>query len=373
MPRQKRPFYIIGHNPNTIEEAVEFLDSGANALEPDIVYAEGRFYVSHHPQLSYSDVPTVQDYLQSLKALLLARQYDLALLIWDFKTTDFDPNQFMAVVKENFSGGPCDGVAMLMTHSADYDFVNRYKGGYQNVGVGVDESDVPPSALEAIFKNAGQGNFSYADGITTFLTKTGVFKNVTAALQCRTRHETNSFKFIYTWVLTNEALMCKYLDIYIDGIMVEVGSVKDLKALVTAIPYSEAYQLAQNGYNPFFSASLPAYILTITTKNKLLAGTDAQILFTLTGKSGSLKSLPYNGNEAGVLERGSTNYVTLEGMDLGEIQSLYVEVLTTGIGSGWLPENISVSFQGRNKKIDFVFNDQDWITKKGGAVTKFPV
>src|SRR6185437_2634689 len=33
----KRPFYIIGHNPNTIEEARGDLDAGANALEPDIM------------------------------------------------------------------------------------------------------------------------------------------------------------------------------------------------------------------------------------------------------------------------------------------------------------------------------------------------
>src|SRR5437899_2774169 len=33
---QPRPFYVIGHNPNTIEEVMDALKRGANALEPDV-------------------------------------------------------------------------------------------------------------------------------------------------------------------------------------------------------------------------------------------------------------------------------------------------------------------------------------------------
>src|SRR6187200_3468003 len=101
MQKRKRKFFIIGHNPNTLAEAKEFLDKGANALEPDIVYAEGRFYVSHLPQLSYENVLTVEEYLHELKKLLLSESYNLALLIWDIKETDFDPNLFIGIVKEN--------------------------------------------------------------------------------------------------------------------------------------------------------------------------------------------------------------------------------------------------------------------------------
>ena len=81
----------MGHNPNTIEEADAFLRHGANALEPDIVYADGQFYVSHEPQLSYKDVPVLQEYLGQLKKLLLGEQYNLALIVWDIETVNFDP------------------------------------------------------------------------------------------------------------------------------------------------------------------------------------------------------------------------------------------------------------------------------------------
>jgi len=39
-----RPFYIVGHNPNKIIDAVTALSYGANALEPDITYASDGQY-----------------------------------------------------------------------------------------------------------------------------------------------------------------------------------------------------------------------------------------------------------------------------------------------------------------------------------------
>lgn len=35
---EPRKFYIIGHNPNSVHEAVKCLKAGANALEPDVHY-----------------------------------------------------------------------------------------------------------------------------------------------------------------------------------------------------------------------------------------------------------------------------------------------------------------------------------------------
>ena len=145
MQRRRRPFYIIGHNPNTIEEVQEFLELGANGLEPDIVCSEGQFYVSHFQLPTYEGIPKLEDYLHDLKQLLITKQYNLALIIFDMKETGFDPNDLIAVIKNNFSGGPCDGVAIVMSHGDDTNFVTKYKGTYPNVGVGVDESNTPPS------------------------------------------------------------------------------------------------------------------------------------------------------------------------------------------------------------------------------------
>ena len=375
MHRQKRPFYIIGHDPNTLEEVKEYLDKGANALEPDIVFAEGRYYVCHNPRPSYENTLTAEAYLKQLKALLFQQGNSLALIIFDMKSNDFDPNHFMSVVKENFCGEGCDGVALLMTHSDDTGFINRYKSDYPNVGVGVDESDTPPYELEEIFKKGGQENFSYADGITTFLTKPGVYKNITEALQCRDLNEPESFRLIYTWVLSKEASMRKYLDIYIDGILVDPPAVERLKKLVTQEPYHQVYELARNGYNPFKAPPLPRYTLKVTTADRFGAGTDARILFTLLGDSGlSLPSLPYDASRDGALEKGSTDFVTIEGMEVGEISGLKVEMLTTGLNADWMPQTISVESRLLAAPVDFRIQGEaeHWITKKGGAVTLFP-
>jgi hypothetical protein len=375
--RRKRPFYIIGHNPNTIEEAEEYLRYGVNALEPDIIYHSQQFYVSHAHPVSYEQTPTLERYLQQLKELLASRRYNLALLIFDFKDNNFDINHFFSIVKENFCGNTCDGVAILATHADDHAFVSRYRGTYPNIGIGVDESNTPPSELEQFFKKAGQKNFTYADGITTFLSKPGVYKNIREAQWCRDKNEPDSFKLIYTWALHLDGSMHKYLDTCIDGIFVDPPSVKDLKELINHPPYNEVYDLAPNGYNPFTATPIPKYMLAVTTRDQLFSGTDARILFTLKNASGeTLKSLPFNADLPHALERDTTTYLSIEGMDLGTIHSLTIEALTDDFNAAWLPEQITVESRWLDKKLTFIFNGdhlpEEWLTRKGGPIIRFP-
>jgi hypothetical protein len=55
-----RPFYIVGHNPNTIADVHAALDAGANAIEPDV-----NVYDDHEDQLCISHEEVAQD--QELK------------------------------------------------------------------------------------------------------------------------------------------------------------------------------------------------------------------------------------------------------------------------------------------------------------------
>lgn len=369
--KAKRQFYIIGHNPNTIEEAEVYLKNGVNALEPDIVFAEGKFYISHSHHHSYEDIITLQDYLLLLKELVTKGGYNLAFMIWDIKDTHFDLNEFIGIVKENFSGGFCDGVCMLMTHADDHKFISSYQGKFENVGVGIDESDVPPAELEQVFKTAGLKNYSYADGITTFLKKPGVYKNTREAIQCRFEHEPESFGVIYTWVLSLESSMCDYLDSYVDGIMVDPGEVQQLKELINTYPYENFYELAQNGYNPFKQVPIIKYRLAIKTADDFLAGTNASFLFTLSGADGTtLQSLPFKTAKSGAFEKGSTTYVFLEGINLGPVTSISIEALTDGIASGWLPESIMIENNLDDEVVRFTFGKDEWINEKAGKIVK---
>ncbi|NOT73586.1 MAG: hypothetical protein HOP08_01570 [Cyclobacteriaceae bacterium] len=370
MERQRRQFYIIGHNPNTGEQAKDFLEKGANALAPDIVYDQGKFYVTHSTQSSYKDIPTVEVYLQALRELLATQQYNLALLIWDIKVTNFDINLLINTVKTTFSGH--ENIAMVFTHANDCGFVCRYNGSYDNVGIGVDESNITPDELAKIFISNRQNNFIYGDGIITLLNKPQIFKNAREALHQRDANKEGGFKIVYPWVLARPVAMQKYLNSYVDGIIVDLEAVDHLKSIIYQSPYTHAFQLAQSGHNPFLVSTIPIYLLNIKTKDEPFAGTDAWLSFTLKGTSGKLlHRLPFHANAKDIFERGSTTYLTLEGLDIGEIESLTVEALSDGLGSGWLPENISVECKTSGRIYDFDFKDDDeWITKKGGPVMK---
>ncbi|GAA4396784.1 hypothetical protein GCM10023187_05310 [Nibrella viscosa] len=377
MQRRKRPFYIITHRSNTIKDTQDALRLGANAIELDICHHEGHYYVSHSAPLTYEGTPTVAEYLDGLSELLRTHRYNLALAIFDLKHNDFDIDDLVSVIRQHLTGDIGEGVTILLTHADDENFIKSYSGQYPNVGVGVDESNLTPAELEQIFLQAGQQNFSYADGITTFLDKPDVFANVTAAQDCAFRNEPNSFALIYTWVLMLEDSMRKYLDAYVDGIFVDPPYIEKLRNLVTAAPYDAVYELAQNGHNPYTATRLPKYKLRIKTSDTLLAGSDAFYVFTLTGTAGTLCSLPFNSNLGGRLNRDTETCIRLEGLDIGEIRSLTIEPLTSDFSSDWLPEAIVVESKWLDQPVTFVYNtdgsSEQWITKEDGAVTRLPL
>jgi glycerophosphoryl diester phosphodiesterase len=84
-----RPFYVIGHNPNSLENADAVLRSGANALEPDIqVNHQGKLVVAHDPWPAHSSPLRVETYLEALVDWSQKRHPQLALVVFDSKLAD---------------------------------------------------------------------------------------------------------------------------------------------------------------------------------------------------------------------------------------------------------------------------------------------
>src|SRR5207247_3394652 len=131
-----------------------------------------------------------------------------------------------------------------------------------------------------------------------------------------------------------------YLDLNIDGIIVNVSTVPTLISILKEPHYLPMYQLANNGYNPWGAPPIPQYWATVYTADKMWAGTDALVNLTLTGTNGS-QLCSVHGDWAGVLEQGDANDVTWQGQNLGTITSLKAELGNTG-GSApdWLPAMI---------------------------------
>lgn len=376
---QKQKFYIMGHNPNTLREAAEFLAAGANALEPDVCFdarEPDRYFVSHGTIGSNAFIPenSLATYLNGLKGLLTdpSNDFDLALIAFDIKTPSFDINEFVRVVFENFSGHPlCDGVAILITVGSlsNVEFLNAYDRTKENVAVGVDEEKIARD-VEAGFRAGGQQRFTYANGSVIPTVKFGLFKSIMAAKAVQAASGGESFKLVYAWVLNSDSYLRSYLDLHIDGVIADVHTVPHLLEILGEEHFASMYELAQNGHNPFNAPPPPTYLLTIGTSDTHLAGTDVPVKFTLEGSEGVLETT-LDCDFRDVLERGGTDFLTLEGKDIGEIAALTLAQQDAGLNSGWLPESITVESKQLPAPLSFRFAADEWLTY-GHPLNKTP-
>ncbi len=377
---QKQKFYILGHNPNTLREAEEFLRAGANALEPDICFdaaRPGRFFVSHGTIGSNEFIPenSLVTYLAGLRRLITdpGNDLNLALIAFDIKTPSFDINEFVGVVKENFSRFPvCEGVALLITVGdlSDIGFLNAYDQTGENVAVGVD-GEGKPAEVEAAFRAGAQKGFAYANGSIVPGVKFGLFKSIMAAKAAQAAaDEGDGFKLVYAWVINPEASVRGYLDIRVDGLIVDLHAVEGVLRVLKEERFAPVYELAPNGHNPFAAPPPPAYLLTIKTRDQHFAGTDVPVKFTLEGSAGRVETV-LDCDFRDVLERGETDFLTLEGEDVGEVKSLTVAEQEKGLNSGWLPESIRVESRLLQSPLNFNFGPDEWLLF-GQPITKTP-
>lgn len=374
---QKRKFYIIAHNPNTLRAAEDFLQAGANALEPDICFDAARperFYVSHGTPGSnpFTQEHSLVNYLRGLVAMLAdeSKDYNLALIAFDIKSPDFDINEFVRTVFENFSGHPaCVGVAVLVTVSslAHAAALCAYDQTSARVAVGIDEENSPRD-VESAFRRGAQTRFTYANGSILTGVKFGLFKSIMTAKALQARGD--SFRLVYTWVLKRESPIRSYLDLHIDGIIVDVETVAHLLEILGEEHFAASYEPARNGDNPFDAPPAPSYLLTIRTRDAQFAGTDARVKFTLSGAACALEST-LDADYRDVLERGGTDFLTLEGADAGDIRSLTVAAQSAGLNADWLPESITVESSLLPAPLIFNYGPDEWL-KLGQPITKTP-
>jgi hypothetical protein len=360
----------MGHNPNTLQEAADFLRAGANALEPDICFdgeKPDQFFVSHGGFGSNEFIPSnsLVTYLTGLRKLLTdpVNIFNLALIAFDIKTPSFDINQFIKIVFDNFSDFPiCDGVALLITVGSlkDINFFNAYDQTKVNVAIGIDE-EKRPQEVEAGFRAQDQKTFTYANGNLIPTIKFGLFKSIMTAKSLQAAGNGSSFRLIYAWVLNHESSIRSYLDLHIDGLIVDVETVPHLLQILNEEHFAGMYELAHNGFNPYSEPLPPRYLLTIKTRDTHHAGTDAPVKFTLEGSTGILEAT-LDCDFTDVMERDETDFLVLEGKNIGNILSLTVEELESGLKSDWLPEFIKVESNLMPTSLTFHYHQDEWLS-----------
>ena len=378
----RRPFYVIAHNPNTVDEAAAFLAAGANALEPDVCWVPERpetWYVAHdHTPLSnpFDAAHSLRTYLAGLRALAAPGTAGerLALIAFDYKDAERggDINELLRVVFDEFAGRPEGaGVAILVTVSARSHaaFLGAFAQDRPATGVGIDEDDAPALAMQAL-RDAGQRRVAYANGVMKYSPKQ-VYSSLAAAKALQAQAADALPKLVYTWVLERDETLRTHLELGLDGAIVDVGTVPRLLAILGEERYRAMYVPAERGHDPWTAPAPPQYALRLRTADVEYAGTDARMRFTLGGAAGAIERVLDFGRSH-MAERGSTCGFALDGLDLGRIESLTIESLGGGIGPDWLPAEVEVDGRMLAAPLRFVFGADDWI-QPGQRLTKPPV
>jgi hypothetical protein len=149
-----------------------------------------------------------------------------------------------------------------------------------------------------------------------------------------------------------------------------VEAVPTLLRILSEPHFARMYELAANGHNPFDTPPPPRYLLTIKTRDAHLAGTDVPVRFTLEGTAGTLETT-LDCDFRDILERDNTDFLTLEGIDLGEVLRLTIAQQSSGLNAGWSPEFIRLEGGSLPAPLTFSFGEDEWLTF-GNSLTKMP-
>lgn len=253
-----RPFYVIGHNPNSVRRAIRCLEEGANALEPDVCYELGTFYV-------HEKIPLVPGWLARLfrRSLTLAAYLrglgehlkqnrigsQLALIAFDLKPPyTYDLSALESVIHDGFS---CDfpHVAILTTASdrTAAAWLGRFVRRIGRRAVGVDEHWSAAEANEGLM--SGALDYTYANGTSVPLCPTTRYlTDVRDAVALRAAGSARGFSLIYAWTVNAESSMAAFLDSDVDGLITD--EIPRLRSLLEE-RYATTYVLATADDDPF--------------------------------------------------------------------------------------------------------------------------
>ncbi len=341
-----RPFYLLAHNPNSIAAVRTALDAGANAIEPDVnVYAarpdelcigEANFLGGG----SGPSAPSLTDYLAALDQIARDRP-ELALVVFDCKpkaaTADLGARLLQAIrtlLTFDTDLNVIISVASL-SHTAIFDAIKNDVRPREALMI---DQENDPVRVATFFTSAGVERQCYGNGISFLNSLLG--PNVRPSLEraCELRAAGGAPRFAYAWTVDDANLMREYIRIGVDGII--TNDVARLRAVAAEPELRSTVRLATRTDDPC-AGPRAAYGLIVHTGDKWMAGTDANVTFTLTGATGS-SSVTVNTRWRGRMDRNGWNYVTLESGDLGPLQSIAVQRDNQGIAPGWYLDRVAV-------------------------------
>jgi hypothetical protein len=369
-----RPFYVMGHNPDTLDQVKFALVSGANAIGPDVtVYQHGgELCIGHYGPLGEHTAPDdaigLKPFLQGLHNLAQAFP-NLCLVVFDCKTTTYWPQHgvtLLTAIRDLLtfdlpflniiiSVGTRDGVALFR------DIVGLLR---PREGLMMDE-DNDPEAVYKYFAEAGVDGACYGNGSS--LSEVPVFRpNVRHSIETAVGMHAGRglFKFVYEWTNDSEDHINEYLAIGVNGIMSDlVFSVSVLLTIVTLPFWASVLRIATPTDNPMVPPNAN-YELIVHTGDIGGGGTDSMIQFELYGQTGPPSVVRVDANLQGRMERNRVDHVVMPSGDLGPLRQITVIKSGGGLTQRWYLESILInSWRWQVRDVKVVFGQ--WIDNSG--------
>jgi glycerophosphoryl diester phosphodiesterase len=355
-PTEPRPFYVIRHNPNTIELVEEALIAGANGIEPDVnVFSDHPHQLCISHLRGDSDAPSLETYLTQLREIVL-RDQRLCLVVFDCKSAASTPAfglQLLQAIRSCLTHETTLNIIISvseMEHARIFDQIGNKLGPRE--GLMIDEHK-DPVEIAAYFSERGISNQCYGNGISIppiALTGPNVMPSMERA--CALRAATGAPTFICPWTINQKKLGEEMIRTGVDGMICD-----DTDALLEIIhrpEYKQFIRLAIRNDNPFLPSNA-AYSLTVYTADRPMAGTDAQVTFTLEGSNGSAQTT-HDTSYRARMERNHVNYLILQAPDLGDLISISIQRDDSGNAADWWLDNIEVQSARYRQQKTAVFN-----------------
>jgi len=230
-----RPFYVIGHGANSINEVTRYLSSGANALELDVnVYQSNHneLCIGHGPTLwtggCRDKAPALADYLKNLHEVARTNT-NLTLVYFDCKSpaaTATHGVQLLNAIRTFLIGHGTNAVdlnvivsvAHIKTGGAIFERIRTNIGPTEALLV---DHDRDTGKVANFFAGLNVTNQCLGYGSTTLngWSEWRIHPSIKAA--CAIRSTNTNVRLVITYTVNKPRLMRKYIRTGVDGILVD--------------------------------------------------------------------------------------------------------------------------------------------------------
>lgn len=338
-----RPFYVVGHNPNTIKDATHAVKAGANGLEPDV-----QVYENHTDQLCINhgkgepSAPSLVAYLKELHGLVHDHS-GLSLVVFDCKpeVTSADHGfELLMAIREHLTFDNDLNVIISIGNRDDnqgafFDRIVDLLGPREGLMI---DAENDPGAVSNYFTSRGVTNQGYGNGISFVNFVLGPYYRYTLEGACGIRAQAGRPRFIYVWTVNEHDELREYIRIGVDGAITDDPA--DLRHIAAEPQFAALIRPAARADNPFRPANF-GYGLHVKTGDKWHAGTDANLTFTVHGSTGSC-SKTINAELIKRMESDEWNWVTIPSDDIGALDSITVQRDNDGNAPDWYLDRIEV-------------------------------